>query len=916
MGDQAVANDLVNRDKDLEALRLRLERDRTKLQAQLASREHDLARLQNDVAVAEARLRSLEQPVDAERLRIAELRLQQAQANLASRQDAVQRNQALLELGAVSPQQVQNARLSAIDGEMAVRNAERSLLELQQGTDPLVLERARLRLADLQRQVGTDGERKTGMIQEIAALKDRLKREVAKHQAREKRLVRQRHDALSAMYDHSPVAWLKITQEDSAILDLDFSDGGTEAWADDRDHGWSQDMSEALQRRRRVSGAEKHVVVVRGAAWWRCRLKPGRYQLEMLLVSSDAWNGVRVAIGDHCVLSRNHLAPGKKVRIQEEVVIAEDGQLTISFSDPAGPAMRAPADGVVTVQHWVKLGWHSWRGINWPWLFFNDVNKLQVNSRVPADLVDLLKPAAEDDAARQHDDPIAQLAQQLGQPLITVIRARGEQATATMKELGSQPVHWSNEPLSWWARDNEDPRDLLARELKLTANDLALVPGEKVAIEFALTIPPEVTAIPLHRLSGAGRPPQIEVDGQRQTLHGLRFGGYFLTAQQLPAAWQVVVEGGEQHMRHRGSIIPGRTTVVSSAGGGRIQRIVEDGSQVSRGQEIVYLRDPGIEARKAENEERRRRARQDFLLLVEERRIKTAAALRAHAGKVAAEHFARLDLEQASHGDPDTLARRQATLAQRQRRLQQRQDHVSALANMTDTSEADRRQASWQLARAEINQYRARLDVVAAGRQINWLSLQQADAAWRQAVADLSQRDASLAEAQLEEQVARITAETRLQHALEGSRREREFEKVRQVVAPVDGRIFFRKGWNDHSRSVETIDENFIVWRGFQLADILDTTELAVEAIVPQKYFGNIQLGQQATVGFDIPGAETVQGTITRLGSRFTNSDDATESEILAGFGPQFSRYCFLYAASRLAERLTPGSGAWIRIEP
>ena len=329
--------------------------------------------------------------------------------------------------------------------------------------------------------------------------------------------------------------------------------------------------------------------------------------------------------------------------------------------------------------------------------------------------------------------------------------------------------------------------------------------------------------------------------------------------------------------------------MVVSNGSGRIQRKVTDGSIVEPGQEIVYLRDPALEARKADNEERRRRARRKRgLLLVEDRRVKTASALRTHASKVAAEHKARLDVQQATRGNPDMVVRREASHAQRQRRLQQRSDHANALQAMPDASVADQRQAAWQLQRAEIQAYKSNMELIAARRQIDWLAVQRADAAWRQAVADLSQRDAALAEANLEEQVARITAETKLQHALEGSRREKAFEKVRKITAAEAGRIFFRKGWNDHTRSVATIGENFVVWRGMQLADILDTSELAVEVFLPQKYFGEIKLGQQVTVGFDIPGAETVTGEITSLSRRFVETDATEDEELLPGLGRQF----------------------------
>ena len=178
-----------------------MQRDQTRRKAELDKREHELAQLRNDLAVAQAKVQRLEAPLDQERLRIAELRLEQAQATLQTRQEAVSRAQALLELGAVAPQAVQNAELAAIDAEADVQSAERGVIELREGVDPVDLERARLRVEDLQRQVGSDDNgRKTGMLQELSALRDRMKRELMKHRAAEQRLVRRRHDVLSATH--------------------------------------------------------------------------------------------------------------------------------------------------------------------------------------------------------------------------------------------------------------------------------------------------------------------------------------------------------------------------------------------------------------------------------------------------------------------------------------------------------------------------------------------------------------------------------------------------------------------------------------------------------------------------------------------------------------------------------------------
>ena len=294
----------------------------------------------------------------------------------------------------------------------------------------------------------------------------------------------------------------------------------------------------------------------------------------MGIVSSQSWNGLRIALADRCVLSNNHLPANKEVVIREEVVVGDDGLFIAHFGDPDGPAMRAPDDGVVTVQPWVKVGWHSWRGINWPWLFFTDVTNLEVQARISDQLVEVLQPkksalttrktksqegeltTSDSDSANSAGArlPIELLLAKLPPPKLSFRKVTGETLTGSIKHIGSQPVHWSAEPVSWWSRDDEDPRDLLARDFvaKPDPDQVPLIHGERIEITCSIGIPEGVRAIPNHQLIDAGNPPVVMSNGRSQTLHGLRFGAYFLTATELADDWFVDAELAERSQRHQG----------------------------------------------------------------------------------------------------------------------------------------------------------------------------------------------------------------------------------------------------------------------------------------------------------------------------------------------------------------------------
>jgi multidrug efflux pump subunit AcrA (membrane-fusion protein) len=206
---------------------------------------------------------------------------------------------------------------------------------------------------------------------------------------------------------------------------------------------------------------------------------------------------------------------------------------------------------------------------------------------------------------------------------------------------------------------------------------------------------------------------------------------------------------------------------------------------------------------------------------------------------------------------------------------QSMQDHVDDLGDTIEAAQADIRkrraehaievenlQQNLRLTRAEAD--KARLDAKAAEvrteieRQLLKLSMDEADARYKQAESDLDMKKVSHA---ADIRILELTLERHTRH------RNRHINDVKSfsIRASMDGLVVmsqvFRGG------EMQQVQQGDRVFAGQKFMSIVNTKSMQMEGRVNQSETGDFRLGQQATIKFDaFPGME-FKGTVHTIGA-------------------------------------------------
>ena len=325
----------------------------------------------------------------------------------------------------------------------------------------------------------------------------------------------------------------------------------------------------------------------------------------------------------------------------------------------------------------------------------------------------------------------------------------------------------------------------------------------------------------------------------------------------------------------------------------------------------ISLYNPYIEANRQKYAEEKVKARENYLVAMEARQVKSLQAQLDHQEKVIAERRARLVLRALQEQDPIPLARARAQRQQTALEAELKAERLARLRAMTGVGKAQVEAAKVAAQTAALRLRRAQLDQITALRREDWLAVNAARRSWLDAVDALSLREAALRILRKEEQVTRMASQLTLQRAMEGNRNERRFQRIKNIKAPASGRLFYLTSWNDHARSRTKIMKDFVVWGGLPIAEILDMSQLGMEAELPEALYSQIDSDRQVVVGFaQYPGVE-VGGTIDSIGKSFYIPKELTEE----GHGQQsvnlrrvFTIKVLFAPPARLAEHLIPGT--------
>lgn len=916
----------------------------------LAERE----RLEADVAVARTALAALRAGDPA---RVA---LLQGEAALADGAHARAARAAVSARERHADGEIALVELDRAEAEAARTRAAaadaRAELERASAGDPLAEARLVARLAALQAQLGVDAEGRpdpaAGINGRIAAQAAGQRRELRSAQDRREQTERELHQAERDGWDHVPLQRLVITGPHAATFvfgpaGLAVPDGAVRA-ADEpfdaaRGWGWSAGAPRPLVRavaaggrpgggRRPAAGGGKAptrpagarggaptaLVLVRGRAAFRVALPDGRYTVTVTVGDTLDWDGavVRTATaageGDAFLVARR-LDPRRTQEATATVEVA-GGWLDLVLGDGDDKALRAPVAGVAMPREWIATGWKpGW--LQDPAAFIIGPEALRLRARVHQDLAPLLAaPAA---PAGAEEDPVDAVRRAAATATVAAVTAGGVRFDATLVNLSAQPVG-----LRLRSDDAPgNPLDQLGNEALFavpSATAAALRLGEQVACRATIVLPPSATAVPAHLVAVESDRSWIQVAGEApRAVPAFRVGTRWVLCVALPAGTSLVPPRLPPAATEAGRTYPGAVEAWKSVAvtvaktGGRVEDLLEEGSAVTAGQVLLTLYNPWMEERREESEREKAKALESYRLAADQRRVRNQQVAGASREQAAAEGLARIDRDLAAAVDPLPLARAESAAALADAaaaRASALRDRAAALAELDPARLAEAGDAA---AAALVAQRRARLQLAAARRGLDWLALRMAEGAWNDAGSQLAGREDDLLLARTEEQVQALSADLRLAQAMQGKRWEQRFREGREVQAPASGRLFYRTGWNDQTNREEKFQKDFWLWRGMTVADILDTEHLAFSAEVPEDEYPGLAVGTAVEVVFPRFNHRRIPAQLSAVSPHFSPPRDSDRSEL--GTQPVARRRVVRVTVTfttppDLRTRLTPGA--------
>ncbi len=666
-----------------------------------------------------------------------------------------------------------------------------------------------------------------------------------------------------------------------------------------------------------VGGYSGGLVLIAKPAIWSHALPPGRYVVKLILGDLRDWDGAVVRVENTPLALPSRIGPGEKTFTQE--VEVADGVLDIALGDGEAKAIRAESAGVVAHQGHAYVGFRvqdPGRTLS----FQSDPATFVLDSLVPQELAPLLavgRPEAADTALLPDRVRVAGL---------DALRSDGRRIPLDIVSIGAQSVRYTRGDREW---SSGNPADNIAREVRLrpqAGHRGHLAPGEQVRLIIRFSLPEGTTAVPPHlvRIDRQGAVVRERGAAADQPVEAMRLGDVVVVAARLDterlvpppprqAGPQIDAQG-----RFGGEIIPGqRTRVALPWLWGRVESLVGDGSQVEQGQVVLTVYNPQMDADRERQERERKAAVQNIIAAAEARRQNQVRAKGDHAARVSAEQEARIRLRRFLEADPGgELQRREAERRTTEQGLAARLRR-ERLAALTEADREDVADAEVAVQRAQLSADRTALDEAAWQVRFDWFSSQDLAAAWIDKVQALARRESELAEGALQERISTLADRIAMDRAVEGNRWDRYFASNRMIKAPVGGRILFQTGWNDQSQRSEKIGEEFPVWSGMTVAEIVDERNLSFTVELPDEVFPRLSSGTACEISFEAAPGRPVPAVLSELGRAFVIPRDR-----LLGDGegqPVTSRRAFTAIVSftppeELRARLATGAKGWLRI--
>ena len=749
---------------------------------------------------------------------------------------------------------------------------------------------------------------------------------------------------------------------DSAVCDGWHIDSGL-PYDPNRGYGWSEDLSDCVRdaapvdekvaasdakdqrrdkRHRRGNGRESRqgmdigarrtgngeevdasrekrfgcLAINRGATW-RVALPAGTYSMSLTFGDRVEWHGCHVLVNNQHIYHPSLEADAYR-RNTVNVVVADDGQLQVDANGPYTKTLRAEKDGVVIRSDWFQSPGDRIRRTVWPIIYLADRSEFLLRCRVHQDLLPLLRTTT------TQVEPITTEERETLPPPDLIRRCREVAATDTLevsvagRTYVGEIVNIADTavPLSWQQdQEGTSQQDLIAREIDVRLPPDALQQlnlEERLHCRAKVTLPDGCYIVPVHFVSNDSTGTLIrKQDSQAQAVTAFRISDMYAICTGITSGDVLLVPDSQPESRDHtrafsGEVVAANTTTVSlPKHWGRIKTMIPEGSQVTAGELLIELYNPYIEANAERTRQAHKQARQDFLIAAEQRQVDLVKALIEHRQKIIAEKLARNELAQVRKIDAERIRR---SVSDRKLAADKR-DHLANIATIARTNALmDRLEDDEQrLAQAELQLTRARLTEVAALRQVDWIKWQQAEDAWRDKLTELSWRESDMQILRTQQQVAATAAELRLAQALEGNWWEQLFNDIRLLYAPIDGRLFYRTAWDDQTNSQQRMTIDTIVWGGMPIADIVDMSELAFTAELPEFLYSEINPGLQVELDFGQYSSRRLAGSVTEKG-RSAYIPDRSEGTDSTSITSRVFKVTIQFAVpGELRGRLTPG---------
>jgi len=953
--------------------------DNLRLQSELDTLKEERTVLETELAVVQSGLRKV-RSVDGDQVALMKAQFEQNEDRTRNLGHEVKKMQTLVELGQLAEDELVTARIGLAKSEYETELSRLQWEQESKLIDPIEVARLELAEREALLKLGrsskdasnTPDQEKHGIEKRIEALQRQIESQQNQNQAELDRARNDVREVLRDSFDHTPIHFIEIFNADSGneVLRVDFGPAGGDParqppegfviddgspFSLDRGFGWDRDLRGQVFLRDEGEPLQRGVVLVKERSDWQCLVDPGEYRLRIGVGDEKDWHSPLIRHAGRALLSKRIIDSRE---IIEETVRVDGDRLVLTIADDLEKVLRSPGNGVANCVPWLTVGDYV-RWADWPIAYFSPREKFTIQALVHQDQAGLLEAIPIDEKGLENADHnedagvesqsivtdqagidapgvppstralrIALSRQTLATNEVTARTLGGAEIPCRIQKIDNTPVEMMRGAGVWWWGEEKKGMDLIARQILIVpqTNDVAynLQLGETVRCTTSLSLREGMLPVPAHLVvEGEAEAHVIEAStGNRRSVEGFRVGSWFVVTAGLDGDTDFAVPGrpditpGDDR-RFEGEVVAGKKMEVGlSYYWGRIKDMVADGSAVEKDQLIITIVNPNLEARREEIKEAKTRARERYLVALETRRVKTVEAQLEHDDKVLEERRARLKLRELEEQDPLQLATAEAKLKQQDLEAEEVRSRYSRYENLPGMAKGMIDSARLKSEKADFEAAKANLDLIAARRQTDRLQIQEAQSEWLDAVDALSGRAGALKILRMEEHVSRLKAEVELQRALQGEWREIVFERSKHIRAPVAGRLFYLTGWNDHTRARTKFKKDFLVWSGAPIAQVLDMSELGMEARLPEKMYQHLDPGSHVIVGFDpIPGVE-VDARVDTIGKSFFLPDDQGASDT----GHRSSTSLRVFAVKvlfspplELAEHLVPGTKGYLR---